>query len=175
MEPLCALPAEVRLRVLTHLVNCFGNGGRVRLEKLERLERWLMEEATRARVLGGARFVRRKAVLLAGREPGRLTSRSVLSPRCPRTLWDGRFEIAIEELTRPLTVRALGEMLKGRGELPERPEALPAFVWRTLPAICDGSKVLAVPVVGWRASHGAPASAGVRFVGCRRLVGDLSA
>jgi len=92
-QSFAAQPQEIRLRLLARAIALAGGSGEgPPLSGLEDLEVWLGEERGRARTLAGARIVRRRAVLLIGREPGRLHLSPVALGRGDM-LWDGRFLI----------------------------------------------------------------------------------
>jgi len=149
LPPLLALPREIRLRILHFAVAAFGPGGYVNLAGLERLEGWLSGGTGRARVFGGVRFVRRKAILVAGREPGRIAASATLRPDVPEIVWDGRFRIRVRELTGTVDVRPL-QGAPGQDVLPSRPAAVPAFVWAGQPVLCRRERILAAPLIGWQ-------------------------
>ncbi len=169
LEPLLALPREIRIRVLGRMTQMFGAGGPGALAELERLEAWLSEGSGRARVLGGARFARRRAALIAGREPGRIHAVLELSPERPAGVWDGRFAIETRGLRAPVRVRALGSpegQAAAGGDFPARRKDAPAFVWRSLPLILREGRPLALAGAGWRAREAEFSLVRAEFIAC---------
>ncbi len=165
LAALLAQPRDIRLRVLHFATATFGPGGYVNLAGLERLEDWLSGGPGRARVFGGVRFVRRKAALVAGREPGRIAARAVLAPDAPGIQWDGRFHVKAAGLAATVEVRALQD-----ASLPEdfaaRPAAIPAFVWAGQPVVLAAGRLVAAPLAGWQAQDAPLESLVARFTGC---------
>jgi len=144
LAALLEAPEEVRLRVLARMARAFGGGGRQSLAALEGLSQWLTGGKGRARTLSGARFARRRHALICGREPGRIGHEITLSATRTKAVWDGRFEVSLEEPRGSLTVRALGHARVDSG-LPSRPREVPAFVWQSLPVACEGERAIAFP------------------------------
>ena len=167
LAALLTQPRDIRLRILHFAAATFGPGGHVNLAGLERLEGWLSGGTGRARVFGGVRFVRRKAALVAGREPGRIAARAILAPGAPGALWDGRFHVEAAGLAAAVEVRALQD-----ASLPEdfaaRPAAIPAFVWAGQPVVMAAGRLVAAPLAGWRAQDAPMADLAVRFAKCRK-------
>ena len=166
LTPLLDLPQEVRLRVLMALAEIFGAGHAPALAAGERLERWLVGGEGAARVLGGARFSRRRASLIIGREPGRLLATARLTEDARSVSWDNRFLITTGGARGEMRVRALKDV-SGEG-LPERPGDIPAFVWATQPVLCADERVLALPALGWLAEKSGLTMARAEFTGWKR-------
>jgi len=138
-DGLMALPAEIRIRLLGLAVARFGGGREApRLASLEALERWVADGEGIARTLGGCRLVRRKAKLLLGREPGRLSAEPVRLEPGDVTVWDRRFVIALAQAgtARSFSIRPVGDL----HPCPARPTSMPDFVWRSTPAILAGDE-----------------------------------
>jgi tRNA(Ile)-lysidine synthase len=129
-----ALPTEIRIRLLGRAIVRFGgNPEAPRMASLEALERWVGSDEGTARTLGGCRLVRRKAKLLFGREPGRMSSAPVALRPGQVTVWDRRFAIALADAA---TARSYSIIpVSGLRPGPARPPAIPDFVWRSTPAI----------------------------------------
>lgn len=160
---------EIRLRILAVLMGWLGgNGDRLRdMAGLERLLGWLESGQGRARVLAGAQLVRRKREILMGREPGRPGPVLELAPGdLAEGIWDRRFRIEATGLRAPVRVMMLAEaeMLGASSatapEVPGRPKAVPAFVWRAQPAVvcatgCAGGPAFlaALPALEWRCAR----------------------
>ncbi len=112
------------------------------MPKAERAERmvlaeWIRKGRMSRRTLGGAIFVNRKAVLVVGREPGRISGLPVKIPQSGVAIWDERFEISAAPGCEILPVSALGE-------LPRRKD-IPAFVQSGLPALRKDGQIAAIP------------------------------
>jgi len=172
LQPLLQLPQEVRLRVLAGLLRTFGHPRRLRLAALERLDDWLAHGTTRAHVLGGARLVRRRRVLVVGREPGRLQAHTPLEPDREEILWDVRFLVRVPSPHPPLLILPLNA-IGLPDDFPVRPSGIPAFAWQTLPVICSAEdrSPLACPAAGWHeAASGIPGAVTV-FRKCNDISG----
>ncbi|HFB97638.1 MAG TPA: tRNA lysidine(34) synthetase TilS [Bryobacterales bacterium] len=172
LQPLLQLPQEVRLRIFASLLHTFGHPRRLRLAAMERLDDWLLHDTTRAHVLGGARLVRRRRVLVIGREPGRLHAQTPLEPDQEEVLWDGRFLVRVPVPHPPLVILPLGSITLPE-DFPDRPSGVPAFAWRTLPVICSAKdrRPLACPATDWRAARSEPAEAVTVFRKCNDISG----
>lgn len=148
---LCQRPAEVRLRVLTALIETIGGTDRVSLAALEAMTEgrdWALPAGlTIGRVL--FRSTSDGEILLL-REPDRL-SLPPMRPSGPgRVLFDGRFEVSIERaLPMECELRALGD--DGLAALRATTEACPDVsrdVLVTLPSLWLAGKLAAVPLLG---------------------------
>ena len=97
---------------------------------------WLIMATT----LAGAMILRRKNVIVVGREAGRIAKAPVAIPASGRLLWDRRF--AIEG--------APGAEVVAAGCLPDVPRnaEIPAFVQAGLPAVMAAGGLLAIPHLG---------------------------
>ena len=137
--PLLALPPAVRDRVLAGLVGRYGGGGRAEPSEISRLASALASGLCR-RTLAGAMILRRKDVIVVGREAGRIARTPVAIPASGLLLWDRRF--AIEG--------APGAEVVAAGCLPDVPRngAIPAFVQAGLPAVMAAGGLLAIPHLG---------------------------
>ncbi len=129
----------VRTRILGLLVARQGSGKMPEPSELELLSAWLEEPGSR-RTLGGAIIARRKALLLIGREPGRIDQKPVVIPLSGRANWDRRFEI---EAPPGCEIVAAGTL----AHLPRWP-GLPAFVQASLPAVMFSGHIQSVPHLG---------------------------
>jgi tRNA(Ile)-lysidine synthase len=138
-----ALPTELRIRVLDHLILIYGPGPRAALSGLERLETWFTRSDTvqKRTTLAGCEIAMRVREFLLGREPGRIPLAPV--PVDGQLLWDGRWDIRTPEGRQGLNVRpvrALSGIVRNR--------LLPGFVQAGLPAICDGDVPVCLPHSG---------------------------
>ncbi len=172
LEPLRDLPQEVRLRVLAALIYRFGHPRRLRLAAVELLDDWLVHGMARARVLGGARMVRRSRMLVVGREPGRLHAEMLLAPGRQEILWDDRFLVRVSQPHPPLVILPLKDMVPPE-DFPQRPAEIPAFAWLGLPVICSANdrRPLACPAAGWRSPEAKSLHAATIFRNCNGISG----
>ena len=148
-----ALPEEIGLRLLAHLVRVIGGGAHVpRLERLERLHAELRSGPVGGRTLAGCRLAaERDGRLVVCREPARIAPPLALPPG-EIVGWDGRFRLAVAaDAPAGMTVGALGiqgwrmvARLSGR-----RPPPIPAIARPTLPAITDADGLCVVPHLGY--------------------------
>jgi tRNA(Ile)-lysidine synthase len=143
-------PEEVVRRVLTRILAAIG--GEPYPPRSERLGGLVDAVRNHAggrlkRTLAGVVVERRGAQFVLYRETGR-TGLEALPLRPGRTItWDHRFRIeAGAGLPERLTVGALGEA--GRLAIRARAEAVPAGALAALPAIRQGTTILAVPPLG---------------------------
>jgi tRNA(Ile)-lysidine synthase len=171
-----AAPDDVRLRLLQQLVWRYGGHQMPRLAALERMLAWLDEHAGHARVLAGCRIVRRKSVILFGREPARIDPTPLVVDRAEALMWDQRFKVQVHSDADcgGFSVVPFGAV---RGERARpwreaRPE-LPAFVCDSLPAVLQGGRLFSVPQLGYMAATAAPeVRIDVSFIG-HACNGDL--
>jgi tRNA(Ile)-lysidine synthase len=144
---LCAQPEEIRIRALWSLVIRYGDHGFVEYSQIENLSQWVDGGEGQARTLGGCRIHRRKATLIFGREPGRISPDPVALPHTGRLRWDNRFDIEARGPHTGLAIVPAGLA----GNIERRP-ALPAFVQAGLPAVLLRGRLAAVPHLGLRTS-----------------------
>jgi tRNA(Ile)-lysidine synthase len=156
-DALHSAPREVRIRVLSSLLEAFGGeGGVARLAQVEVLEESIDASGDVVRTLGGCLVSAGRKLIRVFREPaGRDLPQIELAPGHD-AVWDRRFEISlgadareqVARLSPPLVVRALGgpayATLRARlhCRLPARPVA-------SLPALWSGADVVGVPDLIW--------------------------
>ncbi|MBN9672500.1 tRNA lysidine(34) synthetase TilS [Roseibium aggregatum] len=93
----CGLAEELRLRLLTHMVlRTAGVRPRLRLQKLETLDRQLMSGKSGRHTLAGVLFETGESWLWAAREPGRSPPETLRNPR-GRGIWDRRYRYRFPE------------------------------------------------------------------------------
>lgn len=150
--PLLAAAEEVALRALSRVLTCVGGAEHaVRLERLERLLRWLRSGAGNARTLGGCRIVRHRERLLVCREPA-----AAETARVARNgeIWDGRFRLVADcDMPDDAVIGPLGAdgWRQVASEVPDLAKAgVPVPVRSVLPALRDLDGVLAVPHLNYR-------------------------
>lgn len=155
LAPLVDAPEEVGLRALSRLLVCIGgNSYGPRLERLERLYRWLSggpSGRAAGRTLAGCRIVWRGERLLVCRELAAVHE-PVAVTDC--AVWDNRFRLA-PEARLPDGSRMGGLGRSGWEDLLQRnPKArrtnLPAEVRYSLPAVRDLDDLVAVPHLSYR-------------------------
>ncbi len=151
---LCGLPEEVALRALSRLLACVGGAAYgPRLERLERLHRWLVDGASAGtgRTLAGCRIQRRSSGILICRESA--AAQDSVAAR-DGAIWDGRFRLSVSgPLPAACRLGRLGQtgwtqLVRARAELART--ALPADVRRSLPAVWALDEVIAVPHLKYR-------------------------
>jgi tRNA(Ile)-lysidine synthase len=149
-----ALGAQVQRRVLQQLVQCFGAGNGVNPGELDHISGWITGGGLSRRTLGGAIFAGRRATLVIGREPGRISADAVFVPDTGEVLWDGRF----------LVQAPAGSRIVAHGKLKgfARRSDLPSFVQAGLPSIVLDNGTVACPHLGL--AHGVTA----KFMRCLR-------
>lgn len=140
---------EVTLRVLSRTVMAVG--GHVyppRLDRVERLARWLNAGSRPGCTLGGCRFEHWRGRVRVYRERGRGGFATVTLRAGETALWDGRFHVRAAACGAPAQVRALQpagwRVLRGLGF------PLPARIAHTLPSIWRNGRLLAVPHLNYR-------------------------
>jgi hypothetical protein len=139
LAPFTGQTNELKTRILGLIVSTYGSGKMPEPHELELLAAWADSGGSR-RTLGGAMIARRKASLLAGREPGRIDAKAVAVPPGGKIVWDGRFVVIAPAGTAVVPARDLHD-------LPRRKD-IPAFVQQGLPAVTQGGRLLAVPQLG---------------------------
>jgi tRNA(Ile)-lysidine synthase len=130
-----ALPEDIGIRVLGRLVDWAGGGEEyLKLAKLERLYHRLCDHRQDQYTLAGAQIVRRKAVIVIGREFGRVDPAICRGVRN----WDKRFCFA-----ESVDVAPYGLFIDDD----DRPRSsdLPYFVACALPALCRNGVLMVVP------------------------------
>jgi len=128
----------------------------LRRERLGRL-REALGAPTRARTLGGCRFVPWRGRVVVLREVGRVAPPISLTPGMS-VMWDQRFVARMPAAAQAsVRVGALGidgvAALRHSGIADDNP--LPRFIYPTLPAVWDEAGLLAVPHLLWRKATGA--------------------
>ena len=131
---LAAAGFEVRVQVLAWIVAACGGGHPERAE-LARLAAALEAGSGFRRSLGGALIAARKAVVIVGREPGRIAGGPEQVPS-DGMLWDGRFRIAAPQ---GYAVRPAGASRHPAAE------GLPAFIREGLPVLENAAGRLVFP------------------------------
>ncbi len=139
LAPFTGQTNELKMRILGLIVSTYGSGKMPEPHELELLAAWADSGSSR-RTLGGAMIVRRKAILLAGREPGRIDATPVAVPPGGEIVWDGRFAVVAPGGAVVVPVRDLHDLPRCRD--------IPAFVQQGLPAVTKDGKLLAVPQLG---------------------------
>jgi tRNA(Ile)-lysidine synthase len=139
LAPFTGQTRELKMRILGLIVSTYGSGRMPEPRELQLLAAWVESGGSR-RTLGGAMIVRRKASLLAGREPGRIDATPVAVPSGGEIVWDGRFAVIASGGAVVVPVRDLHY-------LPRRRD-IPAFVQQGLPAVTRDGRLLAVPQLG---------------------------
>ncbi len=120
---------------IIRLIETVGGKPPERAKRLALLQ-WLAKPNTPRRSLGGAIFVVRKAAIIIGREPARITEGPINLTLKP-LLWDNRF----------LATGPKGSTIASKASFNsmERIENLPAFVDQGLPVIMFHREVMATP------------------------------
>ncbi len=151
-------PDEVALRAVARLAQAVGGGAYPPREAaLVRLHTALADQGGSGRTLGGCRFVCRS-------DGPALVCREAAVTEADRRLaadgtvhWDGRFQITVSGVDKPLSVGALGrrDPVAARRVLAPWPAAVRAG-W---PVILSRGRVVAVPFAGWRSNAAPPPNA----------------
>ncbi len=141
LGPLKVLGCDILDLVLQRMFDLEGSSTRkpVKLERDE-LIHWIVAPSTGRRTLGGAVFVKRKNVLIVGREPGRIASVPKIIGVSKSVVWDGRFKVMGPEGSQVAPVGALEGITRRKD--------IPAFVQAGLPAVLKNGAVLAIPHLG---------------------------
>lgn len=162
-----AEPEEVRVRMLTRLLDAFGGAAKpAQLSQIEALVSALARGRPIAETLGGCIVSQGRRTLRLYREPGRQALSELVLGAGEEVLWDGRFRVryappraeevgdagggdaAASELpfvvVRPLGLAAYATL---RGNLGPK-ECPPARAAAGLPSLWSGSRLLAVPGLG---------------------------
>jgi tRNA(Ile)-lysidine synthase len=164
-----AAPAEIRLRALGAVIACVGGADYPpRLSGLERLDRDLASGLSATRTLGGCLVLPRRGRILVCREPEAVAAPVAVS-EAAHLPWDGRFLAqmpphAIDDSE----IGALGAGANDEGG--PRDPAIPPAARGTLPALRDGGRVIAAPLLGYHHA-GRLASLHLRFRPSRPLTG----
>ena len=141
-------------RALGRIAGTIGGGSYpLRRERLDRLREALAGSPSRARTLGGCRFVPWRGRVLVMRETARAAPALDLWPGMT-AMWDRRFRVALPaRAAAPLTLSYLGTdgvAALGRDAVAED-NPLPRLVYPALPALRDREGVAAVPHLAyWR-------------------------
>jgi len=142
-----ALPQEVVIHALKHLLNGIGGGHAPRLRKLEMLAAQLSDGLNATTTLGGCVISPSPGGILFCREPGRLSATPAALRSGETLIWDARFCIRCADLLRPVEVAALGQ--QNLAALPEDVRKThPAPALATLPALYADGHLLGVPIRG---------------------------
>ncbi|MDH3580240.1 MAG: tRNA lysidine(34) synthetase TilS [Hyphomicrobiales bacterium] len=154
-----AVPEEIALRALGRSLEAVsGVPSPLSLAKLEALTQGLRDGEERARTLAGCKVTMRKHEILVVREAGRRGLGEVELHPGEQVLWDRRFTVAAStRASSPVTVKALGD--KGFSEVRarlRRPVGLPADAAHTLASIWRGTRLVAVPLLGFDVSATGP-------------------
>lgn len=149
-DAFCAVPEEVRIRLLARLLMAAGGGSyQPRFRRLQALHNALIETDARhiKRTLAGVTIERRSSELLFYREAGRIgLARDPIQPGS-RYRWDRRFRITLgADGPADLTVGPIGGA--GRGLVGTRPRGVPAMALAVQPAVWQGDRLLAAPTLG---------------------------
>jgi len=150
-QPIAAA-GELGERALDRVASVIGGAVYpLRRERLARLRQALAAAPSRARTLGGCRFVPWRGRVLALREEARTAPPLSLMPGMS-ALWDRRFALTVPaKASGPVTVGPLGVTgVAALGRDLEADNPLPRFVFPVLPAIWDGEGLAAVPHLFWR-------------------------
>jgi tRNA(Ile)-lysidine synthase len=123
------------------MIDCCGTHPR----KTEREEHfallhWLHGEGQGRRCLGGAVFVKRREVVLVGREVGRIAGVGVSVAQGEDVVWDDRFVLNVPPNAQVLPIGHIAGL--------KRRQDLPAFVQAGLPAVVKDGKLWSVPHLG---------------------------
>ncbi len=174
---LCTASEEVALRALSRLLACVGGSTYgPRLERLERLYRWLVDEpsAGTGRTLAGCRILRRSDSVIICREAAAIHDPVAA---LDGVVWDGRFRLHLvgDPLPGECRIDRLGQagwaqLVCARSELNRT--GLPADVRRSLPAVWALDEVIAVPHLSYRWARdesGAAAAGAIAFLPTRPL------
>ena len=94
--------------------------------------------------------MRRKTVLVFGREPGRISPDPVPVPQSGRLKWDGRFDIEAQGHSRGMAIIPAG-IAKA-----EHRADLPGFVQASLPAVLVEGRLAAIPSLGLKMPSAPP-------------------
>ena len=155
--PLAAASPEVGLRALARIAMTVGGlEYPPRLERLERLHGHLLGGLGGGATLGGCRFMPQRGRILVVREPAKAAAQPVRAGE--KLHWDHRFTLRVHRRARArrggLSVGPLGAAgwAEVRAVKPALAAAVPAPARHGLPALRDGSGVLAVPHLGYERS-----------------------
>lgn len=152
-----AAPEETALRLLARLIKTMGSADYApRLSALEGLLETICDSGLgRGRTLGGVKFSARGHHFLCVREPAGADDTPLFLKAGKATVWDGRFEVTMKKNLGEEEVRALGkqgvQVLKGEGI--SGPSGVPKLALETLPALWDGTELLAQPHLGYEAPN----------------------
>jgi tRNA(Ile)-lysidine synthase len=152
-----ALPADVRLRLLSLVLAAAGGSGRPpRLSRVEKLDSSLAGMSRRRVTLGGCLIEARPEDLRVYREPGRQPAAEVTLEPAAEMLWDGRFSIRTQpDLPPGLRLAPLGDAgwisarAPGNAALPAGGGAVPYRAALTTPALWRDGRCIAAPALGW--------------------------
>jgi tRNA(Ile)-lysidine synthase len=123
-------PDELQVRTIMELARMFGGGQEISLSGAERVRDWTLTRQGRATTFAGCRFARRNREIIVGREAARVSHDVVEIADGDAVLWDNRYEITLGNDAVPAVIMPVG----GVAGL-VRPDEVPDFVWRGLPAL----------------------------------------
>ncbi len=130
-----SLGPNLQDKVIVRLLSICGmQNGVERAERAE-LATWLGLEAGTRRSLGGALFAKRRAEIIVGREPGRISKIPQVIPESGEVIWDGRFRVS----------GPVGAVVTAGGTKP-RQKDIPAFIQAGLPTVRRDGLILDVGV-----------------------------
>jgi tRNA(Ile)-lysidine synthase len=126
---------NARDKVILRLLYICGMHNAV--ERIERtnLAAWIAQNTGYRRSLGGALFAKRRAEIIVGREPGRISQVLVMIPVSGEVIWDGRFRVS----------GPVGAVVEANSPIP-RNKDIPAFIQAGLPIVRMNGQFLDVGV-----------------------------
>lgn len=144
----CALPEEIRVRLIVRLLRGFSHIDAARLlSRAEAIAARLLEPDFRRQTTGGATIERTEDKLSVWREPGRLGLPTVKLPPGESALWDGRFAVSADRSApAAVEVRAVGlPALRKIRSHAQRLPMLPDRILATAPGFWAGETLVSVP------------------------------
>ncbi|MEZ5775042.1 MAG: tRNA lysidine(34) synthetase TilS [Hyphomicrobiaceae bacterium] len=162
-----AHPGEIRLRMLASiLAHAGGTATLPELRALEALEALIASGASFRRTLGGCMVLARSRALLVHREPGRMAVVPTRLERGASMEFDARFRLSLSPdapaaLTIGPTTTPWSPALAASAVLPK---GTPALALRTLPAVLDGGRAIAMAAPGSTARPGVGEALGLTVV-----------
>jgi tRNA(Ile)-lysidine synthase len=129
------LPPNVQDKVIVRLLFLCGMQNAVERAERTELAMWLSLDAGTRRSLGGALFAKRRAQIIVGREPGRISKVPQLIPKSGQVIWDGRFRV----------FGPAGAIVTS-GVLKPRQKHMPAFIQAGFPTVMSDGLILDVGV-----------------------------
>lgn len=126
-----SLRPSVQDKVIVRLLSLCGMQNVVERAERAKLAMWLCLEAGTRRALGGALFAKRRAQIIVGREPGRISKVPRLIPISGEVIWDGRF----------LVSGPVGAVVTA-GSTKPRQKDIPAFIQAGFPTVMRDGLIL---------------------------------